>query len=462
MNRNDEFIELKQSIEQTPGELEFVTAKTIAKVKKQKRISMLIETPLISFGMLVITFVLLVNLFPSVALAMSNVPVLKDLVSAVAIDPSLKAAVENDYYQAIGLSQTREDVTVTVDYMILDAGHISFFFHVNAPVKAGLYNFQFFDSTGNPLTAVLMYDTMYENNKMEEIKIDFVDGNYQLPRELTFQVTVNQDQHFQEFQEAVMPASTESTSSTEATAPNSEGIDYVFTFLLYPDKNFSQTVDNYPIHQWVEMNGQNIYLESMDIYPTQARLYFDCGDDNSSVIHGLDIYFEDKNGNIYSGKSGLSATGSIDSQDIGSLYFESSYFADADNFILYIEGISCIDIDRVYGKIDYATKTITNLPEGVTVDSMELSDSTLRFTLKAKLNEPNYQPHLISSEYLDIDGNKYYFRSWYYGYRGEDKTTFYANYEIADFEDNKYKINWIYAPIQPLKAPISIKINKAP
>jgi hypothetical protein len=460
MNRNDEFMELKKTLEQTPIELEYVATKAISKTKIQRRRSILWKTPLISFCSIAVLFVLLVNMFPAVALAMSNVPILKNLVIAVALDPSLKLAVENDYFQVVGESQTEDDVTVTVEYMILDAGHISLFFSVDAPVKAGIYHYDFTDGSTRPFPAAIFFDTMYETDKLEELKIDFVEGN-DIPEEIVFKLSINVDQDFQETVTMVLPVSEEADDDVPPTETKASGTEYEFRFVLHPDKVLSQTVDTVLINQWIEIKEQRIYLDCLDIYPTQARLYYHSDENNSAVIEGLNIWFEDDKGVIYdTRKNGLTGTGDATLNDTQSLYFETSYFTDADTLKMYIDGISIIEKEQLYGVIDYSKNTITNMPEGVSIDTMELKNSTLKLKLKAVSDKPNHTYEIIYSIYNDTDGNEYHFGSWSTGYMADDEPNiYYSEYQFENYSDNKYKLRWSYSPIQLLEEPIEIDIK---
>lgn len=460
MNRNDEFFELKNDLPQAPVELQYTATKAITKAKKSKRRSLLLKTPLISFCSLAVAFVILVNLFPAVALAMSNTLGLKELVKAVAFNPNLKRAVEHDYYQEIGETETQEDVKVTVDYMILDAGHVSLFFHVNAPVKAGLYHFDLTNSKNEGLSACLLYDTMYETGKLEEIQIELTDDNYKLPEELIFHITVNKDENFQASRDAQMAVPEDIVTPAIAIEPKSSGTDYNFTFKLHPDHIFSQTVKSILINHWMEIKGQRICLNKLNIYPSYSRLYLSCDSNNSTVLEGLNIYFKDNRGNLYTPiKNGISATDETASENIGSLYYDSSYFMKANRLTLFIDGISSIDKDKQYGEIDYSAKSISNLPEGVSVDSMELVGSTLNISLKIKSNKSNHYDQILSGSYYDKGGKQYDFGTWGTGTTNDSKT-YSVCYKISDYEDNKYKVKWIYSPMQPLETPITIEINK--
>jgi len=461
MNRNNEFIKLKQDLEQVPLELEYSATKAIAKAKRKKRASILWKTPMVSFCSMAIIFVLLVNLFPAVALAMSNVPILKNLVSAVAFDPSLKLAVENDYYQIIGESQTKEDVTVNVEYLIFDAGHMSLFFSVDAPVKSGLWKYDLTDSGETPFTAAVFTNNLYKVGELEEVQMDFVETE-KIPEKIVFTVTINKDEQFQTQKDTT--SEDNATNGTNIPTPSTSlfksGTDYTFRFVVYPNQKFTQKIKSIPISQWIEIKNQKIYLERLDIFPTHSRLYLKYDDTNSAIINGMDIYFKDKQGNVYvPKKNGVTAIGYENSNDIRCLNFESSFFKDFDQLTMLINGISLTEKDKLYGEIDTEQKTIENMPPGVFIDKMELNDSTLSFTLGAPTDTPDKYSELISSLYYDINGNTYNFNSSITSFRESNVSIFYSEYKINNYQDKKFKIQWIYSLEQTLEDPIIINIK---
>ncbi len=467
MNRNDEYIELMHELQQTPDQLEDIAMNAISHAKRSKRISLSLKIPMLSFCFITAAFIMLVNLSPTAAFAMSKIPLIKDLVNAVAFDPNLKRAVENDYYQVIGDSQTQQKVTVSVDYMILDAGHISLFFHVSAQDKTGSYNFDLLDDKGQVLPAVYSYDTMYESDQLEEIKIDLPEQEYHLSDKITFkiEITPRDTSRYDGKSGNANPSIASDTGFPDNNA-NSNMTKLVdsslqtlsFSFILSPDKEFSQTSNTIDINQWITVKKQRIYLEQLTIYPSQARLFLKYDLNNSAVIEDLDICFQDEQGKQYTATTnGISSTGSENSQNISSLYYESSYFTKAKHLTLSINGISFIEKDRLYGDIHSESKTITNLPEGVSVDYMKQSGSTLTFTLKVKKQKTGGCKQMISSTYYDHKGLEYDFGSWSTT-SYEDSDNYDVMYEIKDYVENKYKVNWIYAPMKALEEPITMNI----
>jgi hypothetical protein len=62
----------------------------------------------------------LVNVSTPFAMACKSVPVIRELAEAVALEPSLKAALEHDYLQPVFQTQAKDGVTASVRYLIVD------------------------------------------------------------------------------------------------------------------------------------------------------------------------------------------------------------------------------------------------------------------------------------------------------------------------------------------------------
>ena len=127
MNRNEEYQALLQELEATPPALDGTAERALRRRRRDRRLR-LFGVPAGSLAACFIAFVLLVNLFPPFARACGNVPLLRALAQAVAWSPSLSAAVENDYVQPIGQSQTVNGITATIEYVIVDQKQVHIFF----------------------------------------------------------------------------------------------------------------------------------------------------------------------------------------------------------------------------------------------------------------------------------------------------------------------------------------------
>ena len=132
MNRNEEYHALLVELEQSPKELGNTVQKALkresASRKKRRAWAVFCGSLAACFA----CFVLLVNLSVPFARACGNIPVLRELAKAVSWSPSLSAAVENEYVQPIGQSQTENGITATIEYVIVDQKQLHIFFTLDS------------------------------------------------------------------------------------------------------------------------------------------------------------------------------------------------------------------------------------------------------------------------------------------------------------------------------------------
>ena len=114
MNRNEEYRALLQELETTPPALDTAVERAMER-RRAARKRRLWGIPVGSLAACFLLFVGLVNAFPTFAAACEDVPVLGALAEAVRFSPSLSAAVEHDYVQPVGQSQTKNGITATVE-----------------------------------------------------------------------------------------------------------------------------------------------------------------------------------------------------------------------------------------------------------------------------------------------------------------------------------------------------------
>ena len=139
MNRQQEYWELIRELDQAPSALDGTALRAKARAKR-RRMGKRWGISLGSAAGVCAAFVLAVNAMPTFALACANVPVLRELAAAVAFSPSLSAAVEHDYVQYIGQSQTFEDTTLTLEYVIADQQQMVVFYRTDGgwPATTGI------------------------------------------------------------------------------------------------------------------------------------------------------------------------------------------------------------------------------------------------------------------------------------------------------------------------------------
>lgn len=87
--------------------------------------------------------------------------------------------------------------------------------------------------------------------------------------------------------------------------------DAVVTFDLPLDQRFRGQGRTVEVNRWLELDGNNIRIVDLELYPTHARLNLEQDPDNAEELQSLDFYLEDKKGNRYEkgSASGLTAMG---------------------------------------------------------------------------------------------------------------------------------------------------------
>ena len=127
MNRNEEYRALLQELETTPPAVDTAVERALKRHRAARK-RRLWGIPVGSLAACFALFVGLVNAFPTFAAACEDVPVLGALAEAVRFSPSLSAAVEHDYVQPVGQSQTKNGITATVESIIVDQKQVNIFF----------------------------------------------------------------------------------------------------------------------------------------------------------------------------------------------------------------------------------------------------------------------------------------------------------------------------------------------
>ena len=187
MNRNQEYEALLRELEPAPPALDGTAERAARRLRRKRRLRVF-GIPAGSLAACFAAFVLLVNLFPPFARACGNVPVLRALAQAVAWSPSLSAAVEHDYVQPMGQSQTVNGITATIEYVIVDQKQVNIFLTLEGEgyetLTAELPEF-----TPQQKCAVLGADSLQAPGTLLHVTLDYQDNDVPEGFTMAFQVT---------------------------------------------------------------------------------------------------------------------------------------------------------------------------------------------------------------------------------------------------------------------------------
>ena len=349
MNRNEEYQMLLSQLEQeTPAALDGC----VEKARKRARRSRGWRTSLASLGGVAAAFVLLVNTSVPFALACSKIPGLRELTASLVFSESLKLAVENDFVQYIGQSQTVDGVTMTVEYIIADKRQVNFFCRFEGEFAYLTGRPTVTNLDGSRLEGYALYGGgMSQQGELDCITLDFADRDTPSSLRLRYEV----EKLAQDLQDTAPKH-----SASDRKEPAEPEALFAFTFDLELDKKMISQGQSYELGQWVELDGQRILLQEVEIYPTFLQISLDQDPENTAYLTGLEFYLEDEQGRQTEHISnGISARGRTDEPGISAVRRESSFFWEAKHLTLHIVAADWLDKDRQFATVDLVNNVIT-------------------------------------------------------------------------------------------------------
>lgn len=399
MNRMEEYQDLMQEIDMHVPELENTLTRAHRKKARRDRI----RRPIVGLTSAFALFVLLVNFCTPVAYACSKIPFIKELAEAVTFSRSLTDAVDNEYVQPIYLEQTDGDVTATVEYLIVDQKQVNIFFRLQSEKYTAL--------SVEPEIVAEDYswlshscgvnDFNVPNGKLQSVTVDFSEED--VPGKLRLLMDIRDQSLF-----LAMPVE-ENVTNALSQDFEPDTTDYVasFDFLLEFDPAFTATGKVIPVNQTVVLDGNEIMITDMEIYPTHLRVNVDAAEENEAWLKGLYFYIETDWGMKFDKISnGITATGSTNTPAMVSFRTDSSYFYDAKHLKIVITGAEWLDKDREKVYVNLMEGEIEWLPEGVELDAIEYTEEGWEVRVKAIPREPHHCHQIFSMVCYDMEGNE--------------------------------------------------------
>ena len=378
MNRTEEYWALVAQLRETPPELAGTVDRARARARRKRR-GRRLGIPLASLGGVAAAFVVLVNCSTPFAMACRRVPFVRELAQAVAFQPSLKAAFENDYVQPVGQSQTQNGITATVEYLIVDQTSLNVFYTLSWAGETWLD---------------VVPDLLDENGASPEgsrgaswgdpagteedyrLMTFYFDGAV-LPEKLQLVLEVSDSGRDKVTNQLAAPTDAPVDSSPwpdeESSAPSPVLAEFTFPLTIDPSLlGPGRTVE---VGQWVELDGQRLYLDQLTIDPTRMELTLEADPDNTAELYRLECYALDGAGNRYDSPSITFGGGEA-------IQLESCYFSENQDLTLYIEEAQWLDKDRTSFTLDLTTGEADWLPENLTDVTIERREGNVYLSFR--------------------------------------------------------------------------------
>ena len=359
MNRTEEYWALAAQLKEPPPELAGTVDRARARARRERRGKRL-GVPLASLGGAAAAFAVLVNCSTPLAMACRRVPFVRELAQAVALQPSLKAAFENDYVQPVGQSQTQNGITATVESLIVDQTSLNVFYTLSWAGDTWLdITPDLLDENREPPAGSrgAAWEDPGETEEHWRLATFYFDG-VDLPEELQLVLEVSDSGRNKGRFAGPAEAPDASLPWPDAESAPRSPVLAEFTFPLTIDPTLLGPGRTVEVGQWITLDGQRLYLDELTIDPTRMDLTLEAHPDNTAELCRLECYALDGAGNRYDRPSVTYGGGEA-------IQLESCYFSENQDLTLYIQEAQWLDQDRTSFTLDLAAGEAGWLPEAL-------------------------------------------------------------------------------------------------
>ena len=453
MNRQQEYQDLMIELENTPAEMTQVSSKTKTRARRRNiKKYTIIPTGTLMTALLML--VLAVNLSLTVAFAFEQIPVLRQIAAAVNFSPSLSEAIRHEFIQHIGQEQTIDNITMRVEYVIVDQRQLNIFYTLDSLVYSYMVSWPniLCAKTGSfTQAAVTNLGGVITAGTIRQSVVHFF--NDQMPSQLIMETQV----HIVEGLYMVSAEPVQAPSDMEFAAPE---IIATFTFALEFDPTFTEQGETIYVNQEFVIDGQLLTLTTVEIYPTHMRANFSADPDNTAWLTSLSFHARNERGRRFDAASGgIVAFGHGDSPMISSHLLNSPFFAESNHLSLFIEEVIWLDKDMERVRIDLAGGTAEILPEGVTLYEARRDGSSWRLSFEVLERAENHNHQVFGGRFYDENGNVHHFNSWSSGSLGDGSEVFFVGFTLVNFPYDVVYLTPVYSRVVRLHEPISLTIR---
>lgn len=402
MNRLEELKQLKHQQHDLPSSLDNLVNQEVHHYYQYQKRKKFIYYPMISLCSILITLILTFNLFPTVAYACKDIPVLEDFAKSLCFNQTVKDCIDNDY--AIYVHQTDKDITL--EYMVIDEKQMTFY--LKGCQLDHLENINYIKKGENYSQAIL--------SESQFIKIQCIyDDINQINFDDYLTFTLNQKQ---------------------------------YQFSIKIDKNKIKKTKSMTINKDIIVHNQKLTLQKIEVSPSITKVYIQADPNNTLIFDDAYISIR-KNNKVYTNANGIYSQQINDTTKV--FIIDSPYFQN--NYTLSFHHFAFISPQYDHCSIDIQNKTINHLPKDMQIDDFVIKDNQIKITLSA--NNP-FASYSFVNQYYDnhkkIDLNHQEFGN----IEKNGKIMNYQMIEIPYQQGHQYELDIDYKQVYPLYESIDI------
>ena len=300
MKRREEYDALLNELECTPSDLNYTMTRVEARIKKQRtgRTLRLFGIPVASIGGALMAFVLLVNFSLPVAMACLNVPLLKELMEAVAFSESLKTMIENDFVQPVNQTKAADGAEMTIHYLVYDGMEMHVFYTASYNESTQIeIDPKYTRADGSDLGQVSWSSGVTrKNGEMGHMSVG-LHGRGEFPSELKLIAEFRPTKgYYSDVNEPIpAPETSDEWRNPDEMDRRREPV-AVLEFDLTLDERFIRAKRVYEPHAEADLAGRTLIVETVAVYPTGTQLVIRQREDNDATLNSLDMWLENGSG----------------------------------------------------------------------------------------------------------------------------------------------------------------------
>jgi hypothetical protein len=416
----------KETIEKTDvpqDELElaikqgFQRAKSVPKVKKRPYVKRGVWSAIVA-AILLITVVTSIRVIPAFANAVASIPGMEKVVALIKDNKGLQAAIDNEYYQEINVSNESSGVKITLDGAIADEMNMVLFYTIEFKQN---HKSDFFNG-------VRINGENGEDLKWGGISNKYAD-DYHTNKKSTNSLEID-------FQEPL------GTNNVVLEFDIIEGSGETETIKLPFTVDLSEMQSKkYELNEEIIIDGQSIMIKDVTISPvrTSIKVIYDTA--NTMEIFGFeDLEIVDEKGKIWSSiVTGTTASSTEAKPNEVIYYLQSNYFEKPKNLYLKFHKLMAMDKNEAYVLIDTNNKQIIKQPKDVRFSNLTIVGDYLSADFRG---EQNFFHSPLSSSFSDLNKNTFRLLSWSGSPNGEIESTLGMDMPMEDYKSPvRFQIN---------------------
>ncbi|MGE8000322.1 DUF4179 domain-containing protein [Lysinibacillus sp. NPDC093190] len=333
----DIFVKELAKIDIPHEQLEESRRKNIIRYQKEKRNQQRTWKSIAITCVLLLLFVTSIRVSPAFASAIAKIPGFAPLVQMITYDKGVKDILHNNYYEKLGMSQTKNGLSFTLQGVIADETGMILPYTFSAPFDVHNLETKKMELrlNGKALPAGVSY-SWYSAKETPLIEDKFV---------VSFQNPINYDNA--NFELYIQFADEKQTE---------------FTIPFSLKKPIAKT-KTYVLNEKMSFEGQQITIKSVSISPLRTGITIALDPHNDKRILGFDdIRLLDEKGEEWTTISnGLVATGTLkDGEE--TFFMQSNYFREPKKLTLSIGKVKALPKGQDFIEVDFNQKKVLSKP----------------------------------------------------------------------------------------------------